>query len=73
MQDFKLSEDEQIAVDIFYTSLEMQATFSGANYQINAFIIKELCESEKLDYMFTLKICKRLLLIENKKLDRKRK
>lgn len=71
MDEFKLSLDEQITVEIFYTSLEMQPTFGGAIYKLDSFVIKELCESEKLDFMFTLKVCKRLLVVENKKLDRK--
>ncbi len=69
--EFRLSLDEQITIDIFYTSLEMLPTFGGAIHKLDSFVIKELCESEKLDFMFTLKACKRLLLVENKKLDKK--
>jgi hypothetical protein len=71
MEEFKLTLDEQITVDIFYTSLEIQPTFGRAIYKLDTSIIKELTESEKLDFMFTLKVCKRLLLVENKKLDSK--
>ena len=71
MDEFKLSLDEQITVEIFYTSLGRELTFGGAVYKLDSFVIKELCESEKLDFMFTLKVCKRLLIVENKKLDRK--
>ena len=72
MEEFKLSIDEQITVDIFYTSLEMVPTFGGVIYKLDSFVIKELCVSKRLDFMFTLKVCKRLLIVENKKLDRKR-
>lgn len=68
--EFRLSLDEQLSIDIFYTSLEMQPTFGGAVHKLDSFVVKELCASEKLDFSFTLKVCKRLLAVENKKLDR---
>lgn len=71
VDDFKLSLDERTIIDIFYLSLELQPTFGGGIYKLDSFVIKELCESEKMDFMFTLKVCKRLLNVENKKLNDK--
>ncbi|MDC7249269.1 MAG: hypothetical protein PQJ49_05050 [Sphaerochaetaceae bacterium] len=71
MQDFKLSEDEQIVVDIFYTSMKVVPTFSGMIYEVDTTVVEKTCKDLEVDYMFTLKACKRLLLIENKKLNDK--
>lgn len=69
-EDFNLNEDEQATMEIFLACLDMKYGFSHAYYELDTLAVKEFCKEHEMLFSYVYTVCKRLLPIENKKLNK---
>ncbi len=66
MRDFNLDKEQMMLLDVFYLSLKQQVSMGGSYYEIESFVVKEYCKKFEMDFIESLKVCKRLANEKNR-------